>query len=76
MTLSRQAAGVGPDAGGRRRHRYLAGPGRGTVTRVWLAGPVSWRLRVLVRGLLMGFWWRDAGEARRINVRFRRFVRF
>ena len=31
---------------------------------------------LLVRVLLVGFWWRDAGEARRINVRFRRVVRF
>jgi hypothetical protein len=32
--------------------------------------------RVLVRVVLMGFKWRDTGEARRINVRFRRVVRF
>jgi hypothetical protein len=25
---------------------------------------------LLVCVLLVGFWWRDAGEARRINVRF------
>jgi hypothetical protein len=31
---------------------------------------------VLVRVLLVGFGWRDAREARRINVRFRRVVRF
>jgi hypothetical protein len=33
-------------------------------------------VRVLVRVLPVGFWRRDVGEARRINVRFCRFVRF
>ena len=38
--------------------------------------PVVVSGRVLVRVLPVGFWWRDVGEARRINVRFCRFVRF
>ena len=39
-----------------------------------LSGAVAWfgvvSGRVLVRVLPVGFWWRDVGEARRINVRF------
>jgi hypothetical protein len=50
--------------------------GRGDRRRVFagLSGAGAWFLvvsgRVLVRVLLVGFWWRVVGEARRITVRF------
>ena len=52
-----------------------AGTWFGVVSRRVLVRVLLVRV-LLVRVLLVGFWWQDAGEARRISVRFCRFVRF